>query len=82
MFQHSYNEKNHALTESLGKVGWSKGLKGKVLDDYSLVNYFLLDITGEDNIFDLFMMIDNTIQFGEDADVKIADHEPPDNDDE
>ena len=53
-----------------------------MLDDYSLVNYFLLDITGEDNIFDLFMMIDNTIQFGEDADVKIADHEPPDNDEE
>ena len=42
---------------------------------------FLLDITNEDNIFDLFMIINNTIQFGEDADVKIDNHEPPDNDD-
>ena len=30
----------------------------------------------------MFMMFDSTVQFGEDADVKIADHEPPDNDDE
>ena len=72
MSHQSFNEKYQALTESLGKV----------LDDYSLVKYFPLDITNEDNISDLFMMIDNTIQFGEDADVKIADHEPPDNDDE
>ena len=72
MSHHSFNEKYQALTESLGKV----------LDDYSLVKYFPLDITDEDNISDLFMMIDNTIQFGEDADVKIADHEPLDNDDE
>jgi len=72
MSHHSFNEKYQALTESLGKV----------LDDYSLVKYFPLDITDEDNISDLFMMIDNTIQFGEDADVKIApdnDDEPPDN---
>ena len=49
------------------------------------MRYFPLDITDEDNISDLFMMIDNTIQFGEDADVKIApdnDDEPPDNDGE
>jgi len=68
----TFNEKYQALTESLGKV----------LDDYSLVKYFPLDITNEDNIADLFLMIDNTIQFGEDADVKITDHEPPDDDDE
>ena len=72
MSHQSFNEKYQALTESLGKV----------LDDYSLVKYFRLDITDEANISDLFMMIDNTIQFGEDADVKIVDHEPPDNDDE
>ena len=46
------------------------------------MKYFPLDITDEDNISDPFMMIDNMIQFGEDADVKIADLEPPDNDDE
>jgi len=68
----NFNEKYRALTDSLGKV----------LDDYSLVKYFPLDITDEDNIADLFLMIDNTIQFGEDQDVKIVDHEPPENDDE
>ena len=72
MSQHSYDEKNHTLTESLGKL----------LDDYSLVKYFPLDVTDEDNISDLFMMVDTTIQFGEESDVKIADHEPPDNNDE
>ena len=54
----NFNEKYRALTDSLGKV----------LDDYSLVKYFPLDITDEDNIADLFLMIDNTIQFGEDQD--------------
>ena len=68
----NFNEKYRALTDSLGKV----------LDDYSLVKYFPLDITDEDNIADLFLMIDNTIQFGEDQDVKIVDHEPHENDDE
>lgn len=69
---HSFNEKYQALTEALGNV----------LDDYSMVKYFPLDITNEENIADLFLMIDNIIQFGEDADVKIVDHEPPDVDDE
>ena len=72
MSNHNINEKCQALTDFLGKV----------LSDHSLVKYLPLDITDEDNISDLFMMIDNTIQFGEDADVKIADHEPLDNDDE
>ena len=71
-FSNNFNEKYRALTDSLGKV----------LDDYSLVKYFPLDITDENNIADLFLMIDNTIQFGEDQDVKIVDHEPPENDDE
>ena len=33
---------------------------GKVLDDHSLVKYLPLDITDEDKISNLFMMIDNT----------------------
>lgn len=59
----TFNEKYHALTEALAKV----------LDDYSLVKYFPLDITDEENISDLFLMIDNTLQFGEDQDVKVRD---------
>lgn len=59
----TFDLKYQALTESLSKV----------LDDYSLVKYFPLDITDEENVADLFLMIDNTIQFGEDQDVKVRD---------
>jgi len=48
---------------------------GRVLDDYSLVKFFPLDITNEENIQDLLITIDNTIQYGEDSDVKTRDFE-------
>jgi GTPase SAR1 family protein len=48
------------LTEALGKV----------LEDYSLVRFFPLDITDEENVGDLLQVIDNTIQYGEDCDVR------------
>ena len=69
---HTFNEKYQALTEALGKV----------LDDYSLVKYFPLDINNEENVADLFLMIDNTIQFGEDQDVKVADFDEEVNEDD
>jgi len=50
----------------------------KVLDDYSLVKFFPLDITNEENIQDLLIMIDTTVQYGEDLDVKTKDFEYPD----
>jgi len=50
----------------------------KVLDDYSLVKFFPLDITNEENIQDLLIMIDQTVQYGEDLDVKTKDFEYPD----
>ena len=68
----TFDEKYHALTNALGKV----------LDDYSLVKYFPLDITDEENITDLLLMIDNVIQFGEDADVKVRDFDEEDQEDE
>ena len=68
----TFDEKYHALTHALGKV----------LDDYSLVKYFPLDITDEENITDLLLMIDNVIQFGEDADVKVRDFDEEDQEDE
>ena len=71
----TFDKKYQALTEALGKV----------LDDYSLVKYFPLDISNEDNISDLSLMIDQILQVGEDADVKVTDFENEelgDNDDE
>ena len=65
----TFDEKYHALTAALGKV----------LDDYSLVKYFPLDITDEENISDLQLMIDNVIQWGEDQDVKVKDFDEPEN---
>ena len=60
---HAFNAKYQDLTEALGRV----------LDDYSLVKYFPLDITNEENISDLNLMIDQILQVGEDADVKVTD---------
>jgi len=50
----------------------------KVIEDYSLVKFFPLEIQDEESMCDLLLMIDNTIQFGEDADVKVKDFEEPD----
>jgi len=50
---------------------------GRVLEDYSLVKFFPLDITSEENVQDLLMVVDNTIQYGEDADVKTRDFDAP-----
>ena len=50
MSNHNINEKCQALTDFLGIV----------LSDHSLVKYLPLDITDEDKISNLFMMIDNT----------------------
>ena len=54
------SQKFARLTESLGKV----------LDDYSLVKFHPLDIGDEENLCDLLMIIDNTIQYGEDLEVR------------
>ena len=51
-----------------------------MLEDYSLVKFFPLDITSEENVQDLLMMVDNTIQYGEDADVKTRDFDAPESD--
>ena len=47
-----------------------------------LVKYFPLDITDEENISDLLLMIDNVIQFGEDQDVKVKDFDELENETE
>jgi len=61
----------HGLSEAVGRL----------LDDYSLVKFFPLDITNEENVQDLLIFVDNTIQYGEDLEVKTRDFEYPDPDD-
>lgn len=55
-----WTEKYSKLTQSLLIV----------LNDYSLVKFLPLDISDEDSIQELLSVIDVTIQYGEDADVK------------
>ena len=55
---------------------------GRVLEDYSLVKFFPLDITNEENVQDLLTLVENSIQYGEDLDVKTRDFDYPDNDGE
>lgn len=51
------------------------------IDDWSMVNFLPLDIADEESIQYVLSHIDNSIQYGEDADVKIRDHELGDDDD-
>ena len=50
-------------------------------DDYSLVKFFPLNINEEESVADLFLMIDTTIQYGEDLEVNTRDFDPPERDD-
>ena len=50
----------------------------RLIDDYSLVKFFPLNIMEEDSMADVLLVIDNAIQFGEDADVKVQDFDEPD----
>lgn len=70
--QERWGSKYHGLSEALGRL----------LDDYSLVKFFPLDITNEENVQDLLIFVDNTIQYGEDLEVKTRDFDYPDRDDE
>ncbi|XP_011156360.1 GPN-loop GTPase 3 [Solenopsis invicta] len=67
-----WNEKYRSLTESLGKI----------IADYSLVHFLPLNIKDEESIADIKLTIDNTIQYGEDADVKMRDFDEPCEDNE
>lgn len=53
-----------------------------MVDDFSLVRFVPLNIRHEESISDALMLIDNAIQYGEDLDVKTAEFEYPDEDDE
>uniref|UniRef100_A0A915D6T3 GPN-loop GTPase 3 n=1 Tax=Ditylenchus dipsaci TaxID=166011 RepID=A0A915D6T3_9BILA len=55
-----WDSKHRKLTEAIASV----------LEDYSLVKFLPLNVEEEDTITELLMVIDNTIQYGEDVDVK------------
>mmetsp|Transcript_7305 Transcript_7305/g.21552 ORF Transcript_7305/g.21552 Transcript_7305/m.21552 type:complete len:271 (+) Transcript_7305:381-1193(+) len=44
-----------------------------LVDQYSMVSFLPLDISQEDSLQDVLAQIDNAIQYGEDADVKVQD---------
>ena len=44
----------------------------KVIQDYSLVKFHPLDISDEDSIKDIVLIIDNMIQYGEDLGIKAS----------
>ena len=43
--------------------------------DYSLVSFIPLDITEADSLDEVLAYVDNSVQYGEDEDVKIRDVE-------
>lgn len=53
----------------------------ELVDEYSMVSFVPLDLRKESSIQYVLSMIDNCIQFGEDADVKIKDFDVEDDDD-
>ncbi|XP_014288584.1 GPN-loop GTPase 3 [Halyomorpha halys] len=62
-----WNLKYRTLTECIGRI----------IDDYSLVRFFPLNIKDNECISDLLLTIDNIIQYGEEADVRTRDFDPP-----
>ncbi|KAK9297204.1 hypothetical protein QLX08_008950 [Tetragonisca angustula] len=67
-----WNEKYRNLSEAIGRL----------IEDYSLVRFYPLNIKDEENMADIKLTIDNIIQYGEDADVKIRDFDESIEDDD
>lgn len=53
---------------------------GTLIEDFSLVRFTPLNLNDEESINDLLLIIDNIIQYGEDADVKQKDFDEGDED--
>lgn len=69
--QSAWGRKYRKLSEAIGNL----------IEDFSLVRFTPLNLNDEESIADLLMIIDNIIQYGEDADVKQRDFDEPDPDD-
>lgn len=72
------------LSETNDDSAWGRKYKklseaiGRIVEDFSLVKFFPLNIKSEENIQDILMMIDCAIQYGEDVDVRTKDFDDPD----
>lgn len=67
----AWGRKYHKLSEAIGNL----------IEDFSLVRFIPLNLTDEESIADLMLIVDNIIQYGEDADVKVHDFDEPDPED-
>lgn len=72
-------ELNEQMAPRFAKL--NKALAG-LLDDYNMVNFLPLDIRKENSMQYILSHIDNAIQFGEDADVKVKDFDAENEDSE
>uniref|UniRef100_A0A0D9Z712 GPN-loop GTPase 3 n=1 Tax=Oryza glumipatula TaxID=40148 RepID=A0A0D9Z712_9ORYZ len=66
---------NRQMAPKFGKLNKSLA---ELVDDYSMVNFIPLDLRKESSIQYVLSHIDNCIQYGEDADVKVRDFDPED----
>ncbi|XP_052149981.1 GPN-loop GTPase 3-like [Oryza glaberrima] len=64
---------NRQMAPKFGKLNKSLA---ELVDDYSMVNFIPLDLRKESSIQYVLSHIDNCIQYGEDADVKVRDFDP------
>ncbi|XP_017855971.1 PREDICTED: GPN-loop GTPase 3 isoform X1 [Drosophila arizonae] len=62
-----FGEKYRKLTEAIGSL----------IEDFSLVRFFPLNIDDEESLSDLLLQIDSILQYGEDADVQVRDFDEP-----
>lgn len=63
-----WHEKYAKLTEAIGEV----------IENFSLVRFYPLNIKDKESIDNILITINNIIQFGEDSDVKIRNFDEPD----
>lgn len=58
-----FNAKYEKLSEAIGKL----------IEDYSLVRFYPLNLKDEENVGNIMITVDSILQYGEDADVKVQD---------
>jgi hypothetical protein len=68
----AYKKKFYKLNQAIGRV----------IEDYSLVKFHPLDLSEEDSINDILLIIDNVLQYGEDIEPKEVKEFDDDDDDE
>lgn len=66
----AWNRKYRKLSEAIGNL----------VEDFSLIRFTPLNLNDEESIGDLLLIIDNVLQYGEDADVKQKDFDEPEPD--